>query len=301
MKNTANQTYICCCCGDELPLIQFYHSESDAFINTRHLPMCKTCVVNMYKKYKIQYMNASDAMKRLCMMFDIYYDDKLFRSCDPSDDSVVSVYIKKSNMGQYKTKTFDANVDEGVIGFFQNDSSRKAPEDEAGNEIIDPRLVEKWGDGLQYIDYLELDKHYRYLKSANPNGDNNQEIFIIDLCYIKMQQMKAVREGKVDDYNKLTESYRKSFAQAGLKTVRDAGINEGFILGVNAETIEKYTPAEYYKDKALYKDHDKIGEYVERFMLRPLRNLMHGTTDRDMEYYVKDEDEDDSDEYADDE
>ena len=114
-----------------------------------------------------------------------------------------------------------------------------------------------------------------------------------------MQQMKAVREGRVDDYNKLTETYRKSFTTAGLKTVREANIDEEFTIGVNAETIEKYTPAEYYKNKQLYKDHDDLGEYLDRFLLRPLRNLMHGTKDRDYEFFVKDEG--DSNEYDDEE
>ena len=68
---------------------------------------------------------------------------------------------------------------------------------------------------------------------------------------------------------------------------------EDFTIGVNAETIEKYTPAEYYKNRSLYKDHDNIGDYIERFLLRPLRNLMRGTKDRDAEFFVKDEEEND--------
>ena len=45
------------------------------------------------------------------------------------------------------------------------------------------------------------------------------------------------------------------------------------------------------KNKELYKDHDSIGDYMERLVLRPLRNLMHGTIDRDHEYYIKEEEE----------
>ena len=118
-----------------------------------------------------------------------------------------------------------------------------------------------------------------------------------------MQQMKAMREGKIDDYIKLTDSYRKSFEKAGLKTIRESNVNEEFTIGVNAEIIEKYTPAEYYKDKHLYKDFDHIGEYIERFLLRPLKNLMFGSKDRDTEFYVKEEDSegDTDEEFADEE
>ena len=110
-----------------------------------------------------------------------------------------------------------------------------------------------------------------------------------------MQQMKAVREGRVDDYKKLADSYRQSFSQAGLKTVRDNNLVESFTIGVNAERIEQTTPAEYYKDQTLFKDFDGLGEYFKRMITRPIKNIIFGTDERDTEYYVKDEG--DSDEY----
>ena len=49
------------------------------------------------------------------------------------------------------------------------------------------------------------------------------------------------------------------------------------------------TPAEYYKNKNLYKDFDNIGDYFTRFVLRPILNQQFGTTDRDHEFYIVDE------------
>ena len=175
----------------------------------------------------------------------------------------------------------------------------KEVDEDSDEQQIDPKDVENWGAGLSAIDYNALNSHYKFLKDANPQCDSNAEIFIIDLCYTKMQQLKAVREGRVDDYNKLTDSYRKTFDKAGLKTIRESSADEEFTIGVNVETIEKYTPAEFYKNKQLYKDYDDLGNYLERFLLRPLRNLMHGTKDRDFEFFVKDEG--DSNEYDDEE
>ena len=111
--------------------------------------------------------------------------------------------------------------------------------------------------------------------------------------------MRAVRESRVDDYNKLTESYRKTFTQAGLKTVQENTVNDDDCWGVWQARIAKYTPEEYYKNKKLYKDFDGLQDYIERFVLRPLRNLMFGTQDRDKEYYVHEESEDVDDSYAD--
>lgn len=304
-KDAKQVAYVCCQCNESFDsLTQFYKTYSSLYSDTGYLPICKDCFFKLFKSYTGKYGDTRAAMKRICMAFDLYYNDSIFDSSNDGTDAIIGSYIRRLNMVQYKGKTFDTTLDDG---FSFNDSEpekqvekcekQEEPEEQEVNDI-DHKDIQKWGFGFDSTDYGILNSHYEYLKTANPNCDSNQEIFVTDLCYTKMQQMKAVREGRVDDYNKLTESYRKSFQQAGLKTVRDASINEEFTIGVNAETIEKYTPAEYYKNKELYKDFDNIGNYIERFLLRPLKNLMHGTKDRDYEFYVKDES--DADEYEED-
>lgn len=299
---------ICCSCDDPKNPTHFYKSYSEFYFDGV-LPICKECFSRKFGQYAAQYHSNKKAMQRMCMAFDIYFDEDLFDKCDTDDSTVVGKYFRQLNMNQNKGKTFDTTIDNGD---FSLSGDRKQPKekrvaivDQYGNEQdyesgeINPKDIEKWGVGLEPIDYAILNSHYRLLSNSNPQCDGNAEIFIIDLCYTKMQQMKAVRESRVDDYKKLTESYIKSFEQAGLKTVKDTNAMEDFTFGVNAETIEKYTPAEYYKNKSLYKDHDNIGDYIDRFLLRPLRNLMRGTRDRDVEFFVKEEEE--NDDFTDDE
>lgn len=232
------------------------------------------------------------------MALDIYYNDSLYETCSVERATLIGKYMKSLNLAQHSGKTFDTTLQEGFV--FKKEPKKTAVAEETvfkEEKKASKEDIKRWGDGLSAADYDNLNNHYKFLKDANPNCDSNQEIFIIDLCYIKMQQMKAIRENRPDDYSKMSEQYRKSFSTAGLKTVRDASTDEDFTIGINIETIEKYTPAEYYKNKTLHKDHDNIGDYFERFCLRPLRNLMHGTSDRDFEFYVRDEEE--SDEFAD--
>lgn len=293
--------YNCCQCDEPFDsLSEFYKSYSSFYARTNHLPICKKCLNRKFNEYALEYHSTKKAMQRICMAYDLYYNESIFDSCDNGNDNViVGNYIKKLNMAQYKGRTFDTSLEEGFFFTGEKTTPLKETDEDSDEPQIDPKDIDTWGGGLSAIDYDVLNSHYKFLKSANPQCDSNAEIFITDLCYTKMQQMKAVREGRVDDYNKLTETYRKSFTTAGLKTVREANIDEEFTIGVNAETIEKYTPAEYYKNKQLYKDHDDLGEYLDRFLLRPLRNLMHGTKDRDYEFFVKDEG--DSNEYDDEE
>lgn len=293
------KTFTCCCCGEDLSLTKFYKSFSE-FYKDEHLPICKDCFQRKFGQYAAEYHNNKKAIQRLCMAFDIYFNEDLFDSCDVNDETVVGNYFRKLNMKQHNNKTFDTTIEEGNIELSGDrkrvKGKRIAVVDEYDNvseeEIkISPKDIEKWGIGFDPIDYQVLNSYYKQLKKANPDIGDNQEMFIIDMCYTNMQQMKALREGRIDDYSKLTESKRKSFQQSGLKVARETTNSEDFTVGVNVELIEKYTPAEYYKNQELFQDFDSIKDYFGRFILRPLKNLMHGTVDRDYEYRVKEEED----------
>jgi len=295
------QEYICCQCGRKLSETKFYKSNSEFYISGR-LPICKDCFINDVKiKMELpDYKSSKKAMQRMCMAFDVYFEEDLFDNCDVRDNIniVIGNYFKQLNMKQHHNKTFENSIANGEILSGERKLPRKkkvAVVDEYGNiddgYKISQKDIDKWGDGFDPGDYNILNAHYKQLNTANPNCDSNQEMFIIDLCYIKMKQMKAIKEDKIDDFTKLTESYRKSFTQAGLQVAKENSAKDDFLLGVTGEVIENYTPAEYYLNKELYKDFDGFGDYFKRTVLRPIKNLMFGTDERDPEYHVKDEEE----------
>lgn len=302
------EEYVCCRCNKRFnSLSYFYKTYSKLYTNTEHLPVCKDCFVELFYLYADKYKDEKKAMQRICMAFDLYYADYAFDGCCQDGKVAIGNYMRLLNMVQCQDKTFDTTIEEGydpkkelikrqpekqpkpsakqVSGFSQNNVVPQIEEPQ-----ISEADIKRWGNGFDVEDYDMLNSHYNYLKDGNPNSDGNQEIFIKDLCYNNMLKMKALRDGRIEDYNKLSESYRKTFNQSGLKTVKETAGIDDFDLGVTIEMIEKYTPAEYYKNRELYKDFDKIGEYIQRFLYRPLKNLMHGTTERDYEFYVKDND-----------
>lgn len=314
----------CCCrCRKPFSKSDFYKTNSEVFTDNGYMPVCKDCLYELFLQYLEKYDGDTQrALKRICMLFDIYYDDTAFASSNTSDvDVILGNYFKRLNMIQYQNKTFDNTINKGFIFDNYNIPKRKQVKVKAHDilavdnddmEIVQPikdsakryqeetyyitkRDLKRWGVGLEPEDYKILNEHYDHLTSANPNYDSNQEVFIKDLCYANMLKQRAIVDGDVDNFKKLSETYKKSFEQAGLKTVEETTSAEDFSMAVNVKTIEQYTPAEYYKDKKLYKDFDGIGDYFERFVLRPLKNLQHGSSDRDYEYYVKDEEEGDLD------
>lgn len=292
------EKYVCCSCGEPKSFTQFYKTSS-GFYSAGILPICKKCFSSKFGIYAAEYHSNKKAMQRMCMAFDIYFDEDLFDQCDVKDDAVIGKYFRQLNMQQNKGKTFDTSIDNGTFSLSgerkgaMSSDKRVVVVDEYGNEQeneneVNAKDIEKWGLGFQPVDYDVLNTHYKYLKTANPNCDSNQEIFVNDLCYIHMQKMKALRNDDVDNYNKLTESYRKSFKQAGLKTVEDLKTDDE-TWGVWVGNVAQYTPEELYKDKNKYKDYDNLGDYYERFAVRPLKNIVLGTQDRDKEFYVHEE------------
>ena len=293
---------VCCTCGDSLIVSKYYKSNSDFYIDSM-LPICKDCFSHKFGQYARVFKSNKMAMQRMCIAFDIYFNEDLFDKCDTNDETVIGNYFRQLNMAQHHGKTFDDSISEGAFNLSGDRKKVKGKrvaivdeydnvQEETPEEKINPKDLEKWGLGFDLMDYEILNSHYKFLKNSNPNCDSNQEIFITTLCYTYMKQMKSLREGDVKTYKDMSELYLRTFKEAGLKTVKDSSESENFITGVSIATIEKYTPSEYYKDKQLYKDYDGIGGIIKRFFTRPLKNLQFGTNEPDPEYSIVDGDDD---------
>ena len=290
--------YYCTACGKSFKKqdSNFCKSLSPLFAgNNGYVHICKKCTDKLYYNL-VDYFskNEEKAMDRMCQLFDWYFSDEIFAATRKisADRSRVCAYPAKTNLPQYeaKGKTYvDTIADRAnnVIHSLDELDEMKAE----GQTGITKAMFERWGQ-VSTEDIIALEDHYKMLKKQNPNCDNNQEIFIKDLCYTKLLQLKSFKDGNSGDFEKYTKLYRDTFKQAGLKTIQETDASGEETLGVTLAVISQYTPEEYYKDKKLYKDFDGIGEYFSRFVLRPLKNLVLGTTERDKEYCVKDGEDD---------
>lgn len=125
----------CLHCGMELTDKHFnkLNNGSDIYSgNNNYLPVCKDCLKILYEQHKIRYANQFSvlgmkpeelkeneieklAVRRLCMVFDIYYSDRLFDTAlkqierFPTLD-MVTAYMKISNLKQSKGKSYDDTI-----------------------------------------------------------------------------------------------------------------------------------------------------------------------------------------------
>ena len=285
--------YKCSCCGKGYNSLKsnFQKSSSPLFqANDGYLPWCKNCTDSYLVLLNALYCNNEEhAIEHFCQQVDWVYDIEPLKCAREisSDRSRISSYAAKKNLNCGGRKTF---IDSIKYNYQQKQNEVITSREQAKSEesTITASAVDRWGVGFTEMDYRLMDDHYRLLKRQNPNCDANQEIFIKSLCSLSMLQANALRDGDSDKYVKLTEQYAKTFKQAGLRTVEEKDNSSDECLGVTLAAISQYTPEEYYKNKDLYRDFDNIGDYFDRFVKRPLKNLMFGTNERDREYYVKD-------------
>lgn len=231
------------------------------------------------------------ALERICAIFDWYFDDVSLAAARKSttDRSMLNSYLSKLNLIQtlkrgttyldYIKQQIDHPIEtkEDLEEYRKND-----------NKVSD-RDIKRWGLGFKPDEYAFLKDHYNMLKDLAGPDDIVTDNLIRDLCVIKVQTNRALADGETDKYAKMTELYQKTLTTANLKpkgSKDTAAVTQIEGIDMAIRDIEKYTPAEFFKDKALYKDHDGIGEYFMRFIVRPFKNLFTGSKEMDSEYSV---------------
>ena len=287
--------YKCSCCGKGFNSQKTNCQKTNSPLfqaNDGFLPWCKECTDKYMILLTALYSNNEEhALEHFCQQVDWVFDIEPLKCAREisSDRSRVSHYAAKKNLNVGGRKTYIDTIKHN----YEEEQNKIISSKEQAKEqdvSIAAAAVDRWGVGFSEMDYKNLDEHYRMLKKFNPNADNNQEIFIKDLCNINMLKIRALKNGDSKEYANLVEQYTKTFKQAGLRTVEEKDSSNDGTLGMTLATIAQFTPEEYYKDKQLYKDFDGLGEYFDRFVKRPLKNLMFNTDERDKEFYVKDDD-----------
>lgn len=259
--------------------------------NDRYLPVCVTCTDELYEHYVETLGSVQAGVRRMCLHFDIYYDTGLLEATvKGSRSNLLRAYISKTYLAHVQGKTYDDTMDiEAGIPFekpneFEKLSVTTKP------KTASQRQIEEWGSEFSPTELSELDVHYKELTKEINDDSFAKDILIRDLCTIHIQKKRALKDGDTAQYEKLTKLYQSTLTSPVLKEADEQTIGQQDVYGKWLLDIEQYSPAEYYADKNRHWDFFGIGEYFERFVTRPLKNLMLGTREMDSEYSVGDDD-----------
>ena len=297
--------YRCTCCGHEYKKQEtnFNRSKSPIFAgNNGYLSICRNCVAQLYEGFVKFYDGDEDAAaERICQITDMYFDPKIWamsrkisNSRDGKSRNRISTYVSKLNLSQADGAT--TYSDTLIRRWEANVENAETVEEVEQNQDIKtpPEVVRKYGTGFTAGDYNSLE--YEYQNWVSENGkptDKRQEELYISACYLKLNIQKLLQKGDANIGSAIANY--KAQIEAVTTEIEDRKKKEEEKqvdpVGLMIRDIEEFAPADYYKDKKLYKDYDHLLDYFKRHILRPLRNLLTGSKELDKEFSLSDTEE----------
>lgn len=283
--------YRCSCCGNEYdkPNGNFSPTNLPLFKDSGFYPVCKSCMDSFCSEMTDVFSgNEEKAIEYICQMQGVYFNESPLAASNKisAHRSRLSTYISKVQIKPWIGKTYIDTLKEKF-----NEENGKLIEsiddiDDVKEYRLTPKMIKFWGAGYDAAVYPTLQGYYdELLKLCENKPDVKKQKMMKNLCLLEYQMSVNIQAGK--DIGTLSNSYKTMFEAAELKT-DDADIsNDAF--GKWILDIEKYCPAEMYDDKKKYHDFFGIVDYIERFMFRPLRNLIFGTKEKEKEFWINDE------------
>ncbi len=283
-KRTKKEKYTCFYCGREYVETNYYKSNSEFYSNIGKIPYCKQCIENFYQYYFDKYTNEGcltperKAIKRLCMVFDIYYTDKVYNSAmnkikeGSINISPMGQYMKTIQLSQYNRhkETYENTItEEEKEEFLINASSTTTSSD---NTEVDEKWANFFGNGFKDEDYKFLKREYEDWVARHECKTKAQEEVFKRLCFKQLEILKATQKG--EDTKDLDATFQKLLETAKLQPKQNSGdaMADNQTFGTLIDKWENTRPIPEVDEDL--QDVDKIGLYLEIFFKGHLAKMM---------------------------
>lgn len=279
MAKTTKEKIQCFNCKNEYVDTNYYNSYSKFYINIGKLPYCKQCIEKFYQEYYDKYINEGcvtperNAIKRLCMVFDIYYSDNAYNSAMNSvkkremNISPMAAYMKMIQLSQYKGKTYDTTIAEEEKSEFVNSFGNIT-----GERKTDEKTIKFFGAGFTDEDYEFLQEQYSDWTARHECQTKAQEEVFKRICFKQLEILKATRLG--EDTKNLDDTFQKLLDTAKLQPKQNSGdtMSDAQTFGTLIDKWENTRPLPDIDEEL--KDVDKIGRYLDIFFRGHLARMM---------------------------
>lgn len=273
----AKEKKICTRCGGSLPQTHFYKSNSELNLHSKHLSICKKCLIDIYDMYYEKFKNEEMSLYAICMNTDTYYDPKLVETSkgkfeESNMESIVIYYFSKINMIQYKNKRF---IDSDLLDVWSKNKIEIEIEDkkETKKEITQ-EMINRWGKDRTYDDYLYLEERYEELISVYDHRMPTQRWSYETIVKTKLESEKALEREDYAMYDKLTDRVQKLMNDSNIKPIQQDNSDDldANLPGIWAKRIQNDEPIP--KAEGIFADPDKIGELFDRQFVKPMQKIL---------------------------
>ena len=244
------------------------------------MSICAECLNDLFVRTFNAEQDVSKTILILCRMLNVAYLENAVKS---TLSHVAKLYEKSDNpdlspiFSFYKAKMSSlTQMNQSGILTFSEPVKFKSLDPMGNDEIPDTEeLKQFWGDGLSFDDYSYLEKELDEWKKTHKSDTKAEETLLKELCYkgleIRKQRIQGTSTaGSVKELQDLMKTASVDPAKAG---IAGAGKSQD-TFSAFIKTIEENEPADYYKDKKLFKDYDNIDWYFRKFVSVPLSNFV---------------------------
>lgn len=274
-----DRKYFCCTCGKQFDKQKdnFPTSQSNFFKgNNNYLPICCNCFDSATEQYEKSLGNQEKAIERMCMHWDMYFNDEILSASKKisAHRSRIKTYNSKCNLIQWAGKTYDTTLQEKSEDIITSIGDIDSINDKS-DIAVTKNSVKIWGFGFSPEDYEFLNTQFSDWKAKVVIEGKPKESLVRELCVLKLQQNKALLEGKVDLYTKLTEAYQKTLDRASLTPkIEEAADKAGELpMGMMIDRFENEEPIPEPMDE--WKDVDGIIRMFTIYFLGHLCKMLN--------------------------
>ena len=270
--------FYCCCCGKKYIKQKgnFTFSQSPMYKgNNSYLPICNNCIENLIEQYTEILGTQDEAIKRVCMHWDIYYNESVLQSSrkTSADQSRFKNYIRHLNLSQTKDKTYDDYLlDESKKTI---DTIEDIEQLNKESEIkVKEKMVKFWGLGYKPEQYKYLQDEYNdWIARNEANTKAQQELFkALAISQLRIREESIVKGGKVKE---ALETFQNLLGSANLKPTQtnDNALADQQTFGTLIKRWEDERPIP--EPEPEWKDVDGIVKYISVYFLGHLCKMMN--------------------------
>ena len=278
MANKEEIYYKCTRCGKEYNKqeLNFSKSKSDLYMsNDGYLHICKTCVNEIFDYYlRIFEGNKMKAIKRICEMFDFYYDSGIANKTAESlaQTSVILDYFKRMNFCKTGTTYMDNVISLAVKGDIietlediSDESKMQAQE----------KSIRFFGTGFSDDDYIFLQDQYDDWVARHECSTKAQEELFKQICFAQLDILHLKRrDAGSNDIAKAIKSFQDLLDSADLKPKqnKENTFSDEQTFGTLIKKWENEDPIP--EPDPEWKDVDGIVRYIHIYFLGHLCRMM---------------------------
>lgn len=240
--------------------------------NNKKLPICNTCLETLMVHYTEILGSEKEAIKRICMKFDIYWSEIAYDMAMNSlqGKTLIKAYISKVNLRPFNGKTYDTTLEElgqQAITSIEDLTEEKQRE-------ISKETIKRFGKGLTLDDYIYLEEQYEDWIARYECKTKVQEELYKNLSIAQLNILNAQRgQGKMIDAQ---NAFNNLLGTANIKPAQTASdkLSEQNTLGTLLEKWENEYKKPVPEPPEKWKDYYGIVRYINIFFLGHLCKML---------------------------